>query len=524
MAGKLSGISAVIASYNDAPKYVKAKSEELAIAGLHYTGNSDKVRCESCGVVLNAGSNYNLWNAHIRNSPNCLYVQLIQKYITRDPIVQAEPKVKTQTLTEALSSVVASYENAPKVLKSRAGRFAMAGFRYTGQKDQVQCQSCGKAYSKFTEQIDPWQFHSENQPECKHVQLIKEYALLNGSYRQDLPSTLASFDSAPDHLKRRAAEYAMAGFFYSGRADEIRCYSCNLTLSKLNEFSNPWRSHYEFNSKCEYITLIKKSGIIETICRQDLLTNLQSYEKAPPALKSRARRFALAGFIYTGKSDEVLCRTCDSQYSKWDLGTDPWLTHTQRNPECDYVKILRKYEIMDITDQDLCSKIESFEFAPNNLRQARVEFAQAGFFYTGQGDHVKCYSCGLGQHNFRGPLNPYITHLKSSPECRYLKLLQKYGIVVSESESSKIKSSMNTRLTSSGASSGNGATSGHCSMPRQSPPSTENNQCTICMVNNRDLVLIPCGHIVVCSSCGAKINQCPICRKQIERSLKIFYS
>jgi len=47
------------------------------------------------------------------------------------------------------------------------------------------------------------------------------------------------------------------------------------------------------------------------------------------------------------------------------------------------------------------------------------------------------------------------------------------------------------------------------------------NVCVICFDNTIDVVLDPCGHIVVCASCAQSLNprRCPICRSQIHQIL-----
>jgi hypothetical protein len=56
-------------------------------------------------------------------------------------------------------------------------------------------------------------------------------------------------------------------------------------------------------------------------------------------------------------------------------------------------------------------------------------------------------------------------------------------------------------------------------------PLTKNNECSICMENiDERIVIIPCGHTSFCSKCieGIKNNKCPICRYKIDKINKIF--
>ena len=39
--------------------------------------------------------------------------------------------------------------------------------------------------------------------------------------------------------------------------------------------------------------------------------------------------------------------------------------------------------------------------------------------------------------------------------------------------------------------------------------------CAICMEKDTDVTLMPCRHEIVCGSCAAGIDACPICREVI---------
>ena len=44
--------------------------------------------------------------------------------------------------------------------------------------------------------------------------------------------------------------------------------------------------------------------------------------------------------------------------------------------------------------------------------------------------------------------------------------------------------------------------------------------CKICLDQPADVVLIPCGHFLSCSSCFISLTHCPICRKEIRGSIR----
>ncbi|XP_063603318.1 baculoviral IAP repeat-containing protein 2-like [Penaeus indicus] len=47
----------------------------------------------------------------------------------------------------------------------------------------------------------------------------------------------------------------------------------------------------------------------------------------------------------------------------------------------------------------------------------------AGFFYSGYGDHVICFHCGVGIRNWEKGDDPWTQHAMWNPECRYVRTL-----------------------------------------------------------------------------------------------------
>ena len=47
------------------------------------------------------------------------------------------------------------------------------------------------------------------------------------------------------------------------------------------------------------------------------------------------------------------------------------------------------------------------------------------------------------------------------------------------------------------------------------------NECKICMDSNIWGAFMPCGHMVACEDCAARLADCPICRKSIQSVLQV---
>lgn len=52
----------------------------------------------------------------------------------------------------------------------------------------------------------------------------------------------------------------------------------------------------------------------------------------------------------------------------------------------------------------------------------------------------------------------------------------------------------------------------------------DDNLCRICMDALIDCVLLECGHMVTCTKCGKRMNECPICRQYVVRAVHVFKS
>lgn len=69
-----------------------------------------------------------------------------------------------------------------------------------------------------------------------------------------------------------------------------------------------------------------------------------------------------------------------------------------------------------------------------------------------------------------------------------------------------------------------------CDIPESMPywiklidtKSTETKECAVCLDHRRSVALNPCGHYCLCETCVCQLRACPICRKPIESSIKVY--
>jgi len=51
---------------------------------------------------------------------------------------------------------------------------------------------------------------------------------------------------------------------------------------------------------------------------------------------------------------------------------------------------------------------------------------------------------------------------------------------------------------------------------------SEQKLCVVCLVENKNMLLMPCKHLCMCSKCAVGLDECPICRTTVEERVSVF--
>ncbi|XP_053564837.1 baculoviral IAP repeat-containing protein 7 isoform X1 [Bombina bombina] len=162
-------------------------------------------------------------------------------------------------------------------------------------------------------------------------------------------------------------------------------------------------------------------------CEARRLRSFQGWEGAVPAAE-----LARAGFFYLGPGDRVQCFYCGGVLRCWEPGDRPQVEHYKFFPDCPFVQadrpdgqVLGRWD--DEGSQAVYPELESeqqrLDTYRNWPRYAEVspeQLAQAGFFYTGHTDNVKCFHCDGGLRNWERGDDPWREHARWFPECEFL--------------------------------------------------------------------------------------------------------
>ncbi|XP_041363973.1 baculoviral IAP repeat-containing protein 2-like [Gigantopelta aegis] len=96
--------------------------------------------------------------------------------------------------------------------------------------------------------------------------------------------------------------------------------------------------------------------------------------------------------------------------------------------------------------KDYVSRMDSFVDWPRKyVTQTPHSLASSGLFYIGSADRVTCFDCGITIRNWEPEQDPYVEHLRLSPDCRYVSSLSRND----PSNSAQVTSSSSSTTTSS---------------------------------------------------------------------------
>ena len=65
-------------------------------------------------------------------------------------------------------------------------------------------------------------------------------------------------------------------------------------------------------------------------------------------------------------------------------------------------------------------RVKTFTHWPIQMVQKPQQLLQSGFYYTGRGDHITCFFCGITLRNWDSTDDVDFEHKKHSPECKFL--------------------------------------------------------------------------------------------------------
>lgn len=299
--------------------------------------------------------------------------------------------------------------------------------------------------------------------------------------------------------------------------------------SSFDKTDNPLR-HDTFNFSTGTADMLREDERIKT------------FEKWPVTFLS-GDQLARNGFYYLGRGDEVRCAYCKVEIMRWMEGDDPAKDHQRWAPQCPFVKKLGGSGSSDTSGsgRDECgsrtptgssspprmagpvhpryasenARLKSFKDWPRSMKQTPEELAEAGFFYTGQGDKTKCFYCDGGLKDWEIDDVPWEQHARWFDRCAYVQLVKGREYVQKVMTEACAVAAPREEVP---------ARTTEPSTPKDEPEVEDSKLCKICFAEERNVCFVPCGHVVACAKCALAADKCPMCRRTFTNAVRLYFS
>ncbi|KAK4883076.1 hypothetical protein RN001_006395 [Aquatica leii] len=298
---------------------------------------------------------------------------------------------------------------------------------------------------------------------------------------------LQTFTDWPSDAAVSPVRIAKAGFYSLNQNLTVKCFCCGVEISEWNYGDQVMAKHRDLSPSCGFVLDSSTSGNIPNLpsstfnnmSSEDLtdspnysysLTHeavrLQSFENWPVSHIVTPESLAKAGFYYLKKQDKTKCAFCNGVILAWEVGDNPDYEHKRHFPNCSFVLQVitprlehqvdgdegnsNRFPNLNIVSQTnffelgvnehkgpkkskyatFESRLRTFTMWPEDIIQTPEVLAQAGFYYEGCGDQVRCFHCDGGLRHWHPLDDPWTEHARWFPKCGYVLLVKGQDFIV----------------------------------------------------------------------------------------------
>ncbi|XP_041845963.1 E3 ubiquitin-protein ligase XIAP isoform X2 [Melanotaenia boesemani] len=283
-------------------------------------------------------------------------------------------------------------------------------------------------------------------------------------------SRLNSFRGSTLAQQVSAERLARAGFYFTGHADRVCCFSCQKTVENWCREDTPVERHKEASPACKFLSCIHRNdfnltpdtpltnGSIYNEHAEDMQyrlrtgsvvdetsypmfphmrseeARLRTFSSWPSTAPVRPQDLAQAGLYYLGEKDRVQCFCCGGMLNDWETGDTAWEEHSKHYSTCFFIlghdvgnmplqgveeeSGSNQHANARVNMENFNERLDSFAGIQHPVDHERL--ARAGFYSTGTRDMVLCFSCGGGLKGWQPEEDPWEEHAKHYPGCSFL--------------------------------------------------------------------------------------------------------
>lgn len=325
---------------------------------------------------------------------------------------------------------------------------------------------------------------------------------------------------------------ALLGFYYYGPNDLVKCYFCGVEVGMWEEGDDVLTDHMRWSPSCNFI----RRNQTDNVPINEALLN-QTLPPAPtPDVFGAMERLTANNTVSEGSIESI--GEDDIHMYQHHLygegGLEAVLRSTGAMNTSPQKPAISRPEFPDMAVE--AKRIESYSDWPKTIKQRPQQLSDAGFFYTGKGDRVCCFSCGGGLKDWEENDDPWEQHGMWYGKCEYLKLVKgaEYIEKMAKKREEMCKKNSTEELASCSSSQSSHesykdteSTSSEKAMSEKSDEEEEKKDsklCKICYSNEYNTIFLPCGHVIACAKCASSVTKCPACRQPFENVMRVYFS
>uniref|UniRef100_S4RCZ8 RING-type E3 ubiquitin transferase n=1 Tax=Petromyzon marinus TaxID=7757 RepID=S4RCZ8_PETMA len=538
------------------PSNLEPRIRDLAKAGFFYTGKEDKVECFSCkGVIGNWKSGDSAIAKHLQSFPNCTFARSLaqatdtqtsggasvprhivaatnnaseithhhslppsigmneppmQNTLTSLPNVEAGVPSNSEMCVEA--NRLLSFSTWPESSPVRPADLARAGLYYVGPNDRVACFYCSGVMRDWEEGDVPAKEHERHFSTCAFAKDSASYNAENMEMHS-VVARLATYQAWPSTANVAAQPLAIAGFYYTGHGDNVKCFHCDGGLRNWEQGDNPWYEHGKWFPRCAFLLQQKGEAFVNEIMRQHpQLIDLTRSQNAA-AQNGNGKTSSLHTGI--GSTDETLMKS-DVVKGVLEMGfLAPMVESLVRT------RYLTKGETYSSVVELVTDVLNAEEGVNTQQQRPTLQFPLSVTFLLIKLSKIRIVIvwCHVSDDHIEQQKSAAEKKELKSEECKYsmpenytntfmMVICCLFPLIFFE----KLKVCA-------------------CVLSMVALPPEEElkrlqeqHTCKVCMDKEVSVVFIPCGHLVVCRDCASSLRKCPICRAVVRGTVRTFMS
>ncbi|XP_064627092.1 baculoviral IAP repeat-containing protein 3-like isoform X2 [Lineus longissimus] len=201
-------------------------------------------------------------------------------------------------------------------------------------------------------------------------------------------------------------ELAKSGFYYAGTGDRARCAFCNGVLRNWAVGDRAPAEHRRHYPTCPFVLNLDVGNI-------------------PSSPDLSGLHTSTAATTNHTELNRPAARTPGQQSARSSVANVGATTTPSAVPGTILVPKHSNFRTVE-------TRLLTYDNWPTSNVQRPKELAEAGFFYTGTSDNVRCFHCDGGLRNWLDSDLPWVEHAKWFPRCGYLQRVKGVEFVLEE--------------------------------------------------------------------------------------------